>query len=143
METDQPTPTQKQANKIFSYKPKGEQLTFLESLISEKGSMTKALEHCVDLSMNPRGGDIGALLQTESFKKQIKDSQKVIDEYIVREKELHREIKANEKFINDYIGREKQFQAEISNLKSQISNLCTEPKSEKKSSGLFLNMFDK
>ena len=109
METvDKPTPTQKQANKIFSYKPKGEQLTFLKSLIAEKGSMTTALQHCVECAMK---GD---------FKDQELHLKEVLS--------LKSEITANTKMINEYIEREKQFRAEISNLKSHIEVLQADKK---------------
>ncbi len=66
-----PTPTpEKKASGIYSFKPKGEQLTFLESIIKEKGSMTEALKHCVDLAMTPRGRDIKSVAQIEGLKKE-------------------------------------------------------------------------
>lgn len=108
METPLPTEEKKKVP-IMSFKAKGEQLVYLQSLIAEKGTMTKALEHVTELAMTPRDGSVKTHLQFEGLKKQIE--------------ELSTENKSQKKFIDDYILREKQFRTEIESLKTQISKL--------------------
>ena len=105
METGDNKPEKKPSG-IFTFKPVGPQLEFLNSLVIEKGSITNALRYCVDQLMN-------------------QPSKKDDD---VNRIELEREIKSNEKIINEYIERENQFQSEISNLKSHIEVLQADKK---------------
>ncbi len=106
METN-PT-TEKKSSGIYSFKPRGEQLIFLEGLLKEKGSMTEALKHVVDLAMN--SGNTPVDDKVNELREQLKHTQKLL--FVANAN--------NEKLSTEYRELVSDLRAEILELQKKV-----------------------